>query len=251
MSKSYDYGVPVKVAIAQTRVTINEMESPVNREGVEALSLFIDDPQAFIETLKEKFELTRFLESEQEQAKAEYVKETSDDQVLGKKAYLFCHRVQTRIRQFLFKHPEVKKAPLRIKFRFGKVKNDSPRTVSYELLIILSEIRKVLVELPEAKLSDQLLAEGESLLAQLDKDRKETDRAKEIREDLTRKVNEAEGELCYLLRELEIADQAVAMEHPENRQWFPLDIIATEKGRVAAAHKSLMDEEVPQEVINN
>ena len=238
MSRVYSYDVSTKALIDQGRVTLNELKSPVNKPGLDGIQNFGIKPDEFIPALNTAVNNTRELESQQEQAKAEYATEASEDRILGEKGYRYAHRLQNRVRCYLFRNPDANTYELRRKFRFGKVKNNSPRTVAYELMILLSEARKMQDTLAAYGVTEEFLVEGRKLFKQLDRDRSETDQAKEYREDLTRKVNEAENELSCLLRELEIADQSAAIEHPESRRWFPLDIIAAEKGRVQAAREA-------------
>ena len=80
----------------------------------------------------------------------------------------------------------------------------------------------------------EFFQEGRELLAKLGVELQETSEAKTTREKLTRRVRKAEVAASRMFRMLLAADEAAALERPEEAPAFRLDVINAELGRLAA-----------------
>lgn len=110
--------------------------------------------------------------------------------------------------------------------------------VVYELRILLPEAEEHQARLLPFGVTKEFVGEGRSWQAKLDTERDETTAAKAARKALTRRVRASEMTLSALLRQLEAADETVALERPEAKRWFPLSVINAERGRVNAAREA-------------
>ena len=236
MASDRSYDVSTKVLIDQACLTHSELQAPANKPGLDALQSVGFEVQPFITDLDKSSAILRKVESSQERMKTIYLKETKEDRDFSEKGYRWILRLHSRIRSFLAENPQADEYELRTRFRFGKIRVARARSVVYELRILLPELEIMLPELSGVGVTKDFYQEGEDILSALVKDRKETAEAKAEREKFTRKVRKAEIEVSRLLRRLELADIAAALEQPEGKRWFPLDIIRTEQGRIKAAH---------------
>ena len=237
-SRTFTYPVPTRVLIDQGRLMLDQLRAPANQPGLEALPLFGLDPEQFIPKLEKAVNDAAGVESDQERAKVDYTREAREDREWALRGYRWVHRLQSRVRVFLAGNPNADADGLRNSFRFGHVKNSRARRVVYEMRILIPEANEWLERLGNVGLTAEFIQEGEEILAALGSDRAETAKAKAKREAMTQSVRKAEQELSALLKQLDTADEAAAMERPESRRWFTLDIIATEQGRTAAARRS-------------
>jgi hypothetical protein len=112
------------------------------------------------------------------------------------------------------------------------------RGVAYELRILLPEAEALKPTLAPFGANDAFIAEGRAVLDKLCVESAEATGAKGRREDVTRKLRQAEAQLTKLLRQLEAADEAAAMERVDAGMRFPLEIIKTERARVEAQRQA-------------
>lgn len=236
MASDRSYDVSTKVLIDQARLTHSELQAQANKPGLGALQSVGFEAQPFITDLGKSSAILRKVESSQERVKAIYLKEAKEDRDFAERGYRWILRLHSRIRSFLAENPEADEYELRTRFRFGKIRIARARSVVYELRILLPEVAMMLTELSDVGVTKAFYKEGEEILSGLVTDREETAEVKAEREKFTRKVRKAEIKISRLLRRLELADIAAALEKPEGKRWFPLDIIRTEQGRVKAAH---------------
>ena len=247
MASDRSYDVSTKVLMDQARLTHSELNAPANK-ALESVGL---DLPSFINNLGTATEKLQKFEAGQERAKTELLRELKEDRGLAENGYRWLLRLQSRIRIYLSENPTADEYVMRNRFRFGKVKNASARAIVYELRIVLPEVQKMLEELKGVGIDEKFFNEGKKILKQLGIDRDESAEAKADQEKMTREVREAEIKVSQLLRRLVLTDMSAALEHPEGKRWFPLDIIATEMGRIQAELDArvapIPEESIPQE----
>lgn len=249
MASNRPYDVSTKVLGDQSRLTHGELNAPANKSGLDALESVGLDLPSFIPELGSATEKLQKFEARQERAKSELLRELKEDRGLGEKGYRYLLRLHSRIRMYLSENPAADEYVLRNRFRFGQVKNANARGIVYELRVVLPEVRKMLEELKGVGVNEKFLNEGKQILKQLGIDRDETAEVKAEQEKLTREVRESEIEVARLLRRLELTDEAAALEHPEGKRWFPLDIISVERGRIEAAREERVAP-IPEDAIS-
>ncbi len=242
------FEVPTNVLLEQGRATLGLLEADDTLRGRQALTSIRFDVTGFIDNLRGAIAEGEVAEAEQERAKALVTREHQEDRSLAEAGFRWILRLQARVRRYLVASKKASDAEdLRGVFRFGKLRRARARGVLYELRILIPEAEEQQQTLAPFGLDEAFIEEGRNLLVALGAERSETTAAIAKRNQLTRKVQAAEERLSSLLSQLEQADHTAALETPDARRWFPLDVIASEVGRVNAAREAREAARAPQD----
>lgn len=250
MPRFTPFEVSTKTLIAQGNYTLNQMNASGNREGLDGLAAVGVNPGRAASDLANAVNTAATVESKQERAKIQYLREAREDRQAAREGYHWTLQLNARIGIFATINPELDYSELSQRFRIGRLHNARARGVIYHLRIVLPELERFVRESGLEEELGAFLRQGQAVLEKLAEERTESAEARSLREQLTREVRDAEERLSRALATIDAADQAAAMLAPDNHRWFTLDIIKAATARTEAArnmHMSSVSEELTDE----
>jgi hypothetical protein len=188
----------------------------------------------FTPDLKQAMEDGLGAEAEQERLKQRYLEEAKDDQGVAEEGYRWMLQLSAKARHAMAADEAGKLPDLAGRLRFGKTRVPRMRGVLYNLRVVLPELDELKAELKPYGVDEAFIARGKDILKRAGVERAETAAVKAERERMTRQVRDAELRISRLLHRLDTADAAAAMERPEARRYFTLQLIRTEQARLEA-----------------
>lgn len=230
--------VTTKTLILQGHETHRHLEAPANAESVQSLIRNGLNVPTYTVELKDATDELQQAEAEQERLKTDYLREVKEDEVVAREGYRWALRLQAMARGKIARDEGADPLDLRGRLRFGKIKDDRPRTIAFELFMLLPEAREFQSQLSEHGVDAAFVQEGERLLSELGGELKETADVVAARKEATRRVRVGEKNLSRLLRQLEAVDEAAALEHENGRAAFGLYLVRAEQRQKAEAYEA-------------
>lgn len=234
------FRVPTRTLIAQALETERRLDAPANAERAQVLSRNGLDAGTFLADLKRATQELQQAEAEQERLKTacQHVRrQTAEAAREGKRWMLLLH---ARARAKIAAAGAFDELNLRERLRFGELKNDRPITVGRELVLLVLNARPLQPQLEAYGVDDAFVQQGEQCLHGLVAGLRESTAVLAKQKQATRRVREAEKNLSRLLRQLEAADEAAALEHDGSTE-FGLHVVRAELRRKKAAYKARLE----------
>lgn len=206
------FRVPTRTLIAQGHETERHLEAPANAARLQVLLRNGLDVPAFLVDLKRATEELQHAEAEQEQLKTACQHERRKAAKAAREGKRWGQLLQARARAKLAADGSFDELDLRERLRFGAMKNDRPITVVRELVLLVPNARSFQPALEAYGVDEAFVREGEQHLDGLVDRLRAVTTALSAQKRATRRVREAEANLSRLLRQLEAADEATALE---------------------------------------
>ncbi|MCP4501875.1 MAG: hypothetical protein GY822_18105 [Deltaproteobacteria bacterium] len=226
------------VVIAQAEEIIGLLQANAHQARLESMTKLGLSPN-FIESFKDAFSALVAAESNQEGIKTDALDayDASSNIAEAGYRYLLAFWSRVRILETLADRPT---GNLNRRFLVGKVRGARARGVLQTLRLVVPEMEEAASDLLQVGVDDAFLARGNSLIADLSGQRRETADIIATRIAATKTVLAAEDEVLRLLRQLRFADEAVAYETPQAGLAFELVVFRTENARNLAEREARM-----------
>jgi|GEM_PF-1899378 len=127
---------------------------------------------------------------------------------------------------------------IRRRFVVGDVRRARARGVLFALKVVLPEMADARDLLARVGVDDDYIEHGYAIVEALGAERKESADLVKARMDTTRNVQTAEDAVLQLLHQLAYADEAIALEIPDEGPIFDLKLLHTERRRVEAEREA-------------